>query len=161
MWLVDDITELMPDTMQRMIADSHYNEFLKDQKDMPYRDWSIEKKLVEAGGLGKKVYIHVGRGHGKTFTLLRHIEELEAKGKEVHIVDYRDSAVRTRPLNIEKIKEAVIDWDLMSNRERDWCKPLYYTSFTWETEREKEHKTRQELCVIPWEYLDRNLFRGG
>lgn len=158
-WLVDDIALLMPSTMQRMMADSHYNEFLKEQRDMSNRDWLIEKKLVEAGGIGRKVYLHIGRGHGKTFTLMNHIAELEAKGHEVHIVDYRNSSPKLNRDDIERIKECVIDWDLMSNRDYGWRKSLYDMSFDWEIKWENERKKRQELCVIPWESLERDLFK--
>ena len=91
---------------------NEYDKFLKDIREMSNRDWLIEKKLVEAGGIGRKIYLHIGRGHGKTFTLLNHIKELRAKGKEVHIVDYRDSSPKPNRDAIERIKECIIDLDL-------------------------------------------------
>lgn len=142
-----------------VLVSREYQRFLKDQREMTYRDWIIEKKLVEAGGLGRRVYIHVGRGNGKTATLIRHIEELESKGKEVCIVDYRNSSPRPKREDIDKLKECLLDWDLLANRDYGWRKPLYDTSFIWDTDREKERKKRQEFCVIPWEYLEHNLFK--
>lgn len=155
-WLVDDATELMPDTIQHAETVAQYNKFLKDLREMSYLDWLIEKKLVEAGGLGKRVYISVPRCHGKTFTLMKHVEELEAKGKEVHFVDYRDSAKKQPTLDdIAKVREYMIDWDLLANRDLIWKPTLVDMRMDFEFE-----KVNPEfLQLATYEQLNRELFR--
>ena len=93
------------------------DKFLKSLREMNYREWLIDKKLTEAGGLGKTVYIHVGRGNGKTHRILEQIAELEAMGKEVHVVTLNKPEPKLRMDDIEKIKETILDWDLYCNRE--------------------------------------------
>lgn len=43
---------------------------------IPSNDWKIQKKLLEAGGLGPVVYIWPGRACGKTMIQAEYINEL-------------------------------------------------------------------------------------
>ena len=74
-------------------------------------DWKIHKTLVDAGGLGDSVYLHIPRGVSKTQLISEHIKELKAKGKEVYTVTYpRPKPTQT---NIDRFKSVVIDRDLI------------------------------------------------
>ena len=114
-----------------------YEKFLKDLREMSYLDWLIEKKLVEAGGLGKRVYISLPRCNGKTFTLMKRMEELEAKGHEVYFTTSMKQYPWPKRTEIEKIKECVIDRDLYPLR--DWRATPYqlelYRDFGLKTKR--------------------------
>lgn len=81
----------------------------------PY-DWKIHKKLMDAGGVGERIYIYTGRGNGKTFRQQEVIDELIAAGKEVYAV--RRDHTPEPDLSIDKIKEAIVDYDIYPIRER-------------------------------------------
>jgi hypothetical protein len=148
-WLVDDVTELMPDTIQHAEAVAQYNKFLKDLRETTYLDWLIEKKLVEAGGLGKRVYISLPRCNGKTFTLMKRKEELEAKDIEVCFTNYRDSAKKQPTLDdIAKVREYMIDWDLISNLTSRRSEPTYLEMLR---DFEFRKAKKQQLEVIPYD----------
>lgn len=68
-------------------------------------DWKIHKILDEA----KRVYICHGRGCGKT----RWLEE--ELGRTITEYSPKSDPVKLDKTTIQKIKEAVIDWDLYSN----------------------------------------------
>lgn len=81
--------------------------FLKSLREMSHRDWQIEKKLVEAGGIGKTVYIYPARGQGHSWRMQKDIEEFLAKGKDVYVVTREKTA--TKPISI-------IDLDIACSR---------------------------------------------
>lgn len=75
-------------------------------------DWKIHKKLLDAGGIGDRVYICQGRGCGKVETRRRMIEELEAKGKTVIQLSLKDiQKART-------MSTPVPDFDLLTDEKR-------------------------------------------
>lgn len=63
--------------------------FLKSLDEMRSCDWIIEKKLLEAGGLGKTVYIYPARGGGQNASIERYLELIES-GREVKFVRASD-----------------------------------------------------------------------
>ena len=46
-------------------------------------DWKIEKRLLEAGGLGPVVYVVPARGGGKLLTELERINKFLSEGRKV------------------------------------------------------------------------------
>jgi hypothetical protein len=52
-------------------------------KNMTSIFWKIEKKLLEAGGLGPVVYIIPARGSGKLSAERERVEKFLAKGRKV------------------------------------------------------------------------------
>ena len=63
--------------------------FLKSLNEMRSCDWIIEKKLLDAGGLGKTVYIYPARGGGRNTSIERYLELIES-GREVKLVRASD-----------------------------------------------------------------------
>ena len=63
--------------------------FVKSLNEMNNHDWVIDKKLIEAGGLGKSVYIYPARGGGRN-TSIERIMELIESGMDVKIVRAND-----------------------------------------------------------------------
>ena len=75
-------------------------------------DWKIHKKLLDAGGVGDRVYILQGRGSGKLETERKMIERLEAAGRTV---------IELRPGDIQKARRMsapVPDFDLLTDEKR-------------------------------------------
>lgn len=93
------------------------DKFLKSLREMTYLDWSIDKKLVEAGGIGKTVYILPARGGGSNLshrTIKRYFEE----GRDVQFVTLKKQEPKICRDDIARIRDVVIDWDLCYDRER-------------------------------------------
>jgi hypothetical protein len=89
------------------------DKFLKSLREMSHIDWSIDKRLVEAGGLGKTVYILPARG-GSSFQTLRRVEELTEEGRDVQFVTtlkkYEPKLTRD---DVGRFKKSIVtDWDL-------------------------------------------------
>lgn len=61
------------------------DKFLKNLREMSYLDWLIDKKLVEAGGLGKTIYILPARGGGTSFRTLKKINDFLEEGRDVKV----------------------------------------------------------------------------
>lgn len=61
------------------------DKFLKSLREMSYLDWLIDKKLVEAGGLGKTIYILPARGGGTSFRTLQKINDFLEEGRDVRV----------------------------------------------------------------------------
>lgn len=61
------------------------DKFLKSLREMSYIDWKIDKTLIEAGGLGKTVYILPARGGGTSFRTLQKINDFLEEGREVKV----------------------------------------------------------------------------
>lgn len=64
----------------------HRDKFLKSLKETSYLDWQIDKRLIEAGGLGKTVYILPARGGGTSFRTLKKINDFLEEGRDVTLV---------------------------------------------------------------------------
>ena len=58
--------------------------FLKSLRSVRHGDWLIEKRLLEAGGIGKTVYILPARGGGTTITS-KVLNDLIKEGRDVTI----------------------------------------------------------------------------
>ena len=65
------------------------DKFLKSLTEMSYYDYLIDRRLVEAGGLGKTVYICPARGGGRS-TSIKRIVELMESGRDVKFVRASD-----------------------------------------------------------------------
>lgn len=49
-------------------------------------DWKIAQKLIEGGGLGPRVYVHLPRNHGRQQLLDEYCKYLLAQGRQVVIM---------------------------------------------------------------------------
>lgn len=56
-------------------------------------DWAIERKLLEAGGVGDTVYIHVPRGGGRRESIEQYFKLIES-GRDVKVVNAKDIFVK-------------------------------------------------------------------
>lgn len=84
---------------------------------MQHYDWAIHKKLIDAGGLGDRVYIHLGRVEGKALRVKEMIEELQAQGREVIIA----TAIKKKPepkLTLKDIQEMMVEFKALNRRDR-------------------------------------------
>lgn len=75
--------------------------------------WKIQKRLLDAGGLGDTVYICQGRGSGKVETERQLIEDLKDKGKDVVLLSLNDMRT-TRTYK----PGPVTDFDLLLDEKR-------------------------------------------
>ena len=66
------------------------DKFLKSLQETNYHDWLIDKKLVEAGGVGKNVYLYLARGNGKWRDIDKYLKYLE-EGRDVTVVNAKDA----------------------------------------------------------------------
>lgn len=64
------------------------DKFLKSIREMNYQDWLIEKKLIEAGGLGKTVYVLPARGGGPNVSLST-LKKYYEEGRDIQVVTLR------------------------------------------------------------------------
>ena len=69
------------------------DDFLKSLTTVRYCDYLIDKKLAEAGGLGKKVYIYLAIGTNRNISCKRIVEFLE-EGRDVTIMNARDAFMK-------------------------------------------------------------------
>ena len=74
-------------------------------------DWKIGKKLIEAGGLGSRVYIHLPRNHGRTQLLRMYYEQLLNQGRQVIIMQ-----PNRKPVGLQAVSYAdiIVDHDILS-----------------------------------------------
>lgn len=93
------------------------DKFLKSLREMTYLDWLIDKKLVEAGGIGKTVYILPARGGGSNVSF-RTLEKYFEEGRDVQFVTLKKPKTTLDKTDLVKIKDIVTDWDLCCNREQ-------------------------------------------
>ena len=89
------------------------DKFLKSLREMGHIDWSIDKRLVEAGGLGKTVYILPARG-GSSFRTLRRVGKFLEEGRDVQVVtNVKKYEPRLTCEDIERYRDLIVaDWDL-------------------------------------------------
>lgn len=101
------------------------NKFLKSLQEMTYLDWSIDKKLVEAGGIGKTVYILLARGGGSNLshrTIKRYFEE----GRDVQFVTLKKhNFPKLSSEDVETIRESMREFELYSKLANPWWPPFY------------------------------------
>lgn len=94
------------------------DKFLKSLKPGWYVDWLIQKKALEAGGVGDTIYILPARG-GSKFPYER-IEKYIEEGRDVQVVTSR----KQEP----KVTRKDVDWflELLLDRDRDlYCPDPY------------------------------------
>ena len=100
-----------------------YNRFLKNIKEMSYIDWKIDKRLVEAGGLGKMVYYIPARGSCRTNWRLLH--ELVEGSRDVRAVTSRKYEPKLYPVDRKTIQDAIFQFELYSLMVKPWQDPRY------------------------------------
>ena len=101
--------------------------FLKSLREMSYYDWLIDKRLVEAGGIGKMVYILPARGGG-SYMALKRMHELE--GRDVEIVTLnKKSWPKLSSKDIETIRDSIQEFELYSKMVKPYRDPLYQELF--------------------------------
>ena len=95
---------------------------------MSYADWSIDKRLVEAGGIGKTVYILPARG-GCRFpreALERYIKE----GMDVEFVTLKKhNPPSLSNKDIQTIRDSIQQFELYSKLANPWKEPWFYEMF--------------------------------
>jgi hypothetical protein len=81
--------------------------FIKSLSNKRSCDWLIEKKLLDAGGLGDHVYLYLARGQNRQRSMEEYLRHVEA-GRDVTIVNAKDAFVKpfTR-------RDVIIDKDLL------------------------------------------------
>lgn len=100
--------------------------FLKNIREMTYCEWKIDKLLIEAGGLGKTVYILPARGGGTQFRTLRRINELLEEGRDVEPVTLRKyETPKFSDKDISTIRESIQQFELYSKLVKPWRDPMY------------------------------------
>lgn len=106
------------------------DKFLKSLREVRYCDWLIDKKLVEAGGLGKTVYILPARGGGTSFRTLKKINDFIEEGRDVEVVTLRkhDYPKLSRK-DIETIRESIQQFELYSQMVKPWRDPHLHGLF--------------------------------
>lgn len=106
------------------------DKFLKSLWEMSYLDWLIDKRLIEAGGLGKTIYILPARGGGTTFRTLARINDFLEEGRDVQAVTinkYEWSTLSDK--DIETIRESVQEFQLYSQLVKTYQDPVSYLLF--------------------------------
>jgi hypothetical protein len=107
------------------------DKFLKSLKPGWYGEWTIHKKLIEAGGLGDTVYILPARGCGTSFRTLKKINDLLEEGRDVQPVTLNkyEWPVLSKE-DIERMRESVQQFhsysELVNPYRRD---PFYHELF--------------------------------
>ena len=85
------------------------DKFIKSLSKKRSCDWLIEKKLLDAGGLGDRVYIHLGRRQGKQRFIEEYLKHVEA-GRDVKVMNARDIFVK--PVSWRYV---ILDKDLLES----------------------------------------------
>lgn len=96
------------------------DKFLKSLREMRYCDWLIDKKLTEAGGFGKTVYILPARGGNSRHLALAKYHE--SMSREVRFIrPNRDSTVTRRDVSLDLKRHASMDIDSQLARAMGEC----------------------------------------
>lgn len=112
--------------MQYVKLRKERDKFLKSLKPGWYGEWTIHKKLIEAGGLGDTVYILPARGSGTSFRTLNRINELFEEGRDVKCVTMRKQDLPKLTLkDIEDGWERIRQYQLYPQLINPWREPLY------------------------------------
>lgn len=102
------------------------DKFLKSLTKVRYCDYIVDRKLVEAGGVGKAVYIYPARGSGRNTSINRVVELIES-GRDVKFV--RASDICTKPNR----SYGPYDSDLWDHLDYAVTQKLIYQSITKDT----------------------------
>lgn len=90
-----------------------------------YLDWKIHKKLKEEQERQRfaRMMLLMGRGNGKTSSLLKEIEDYIA-------VTNKPEPFKLTKKDVERVRETILDYDICSNR--TWSMYDYTTKWCWE-----------------------------
>ena len=105
------------------------DKFLKSIREMTYQDWLIEKKLIEAGGLGRTVYVLPARGGGTSLRTLKKINDYIEEGRNVKVVTlkkYDWPSLSSK--DIEALQASIREFELYSQLVR-LQRDSYYEMF--------------------------------
>lgn len=101
------------------------DKFLKSLREVRYCDWLIDKKLVEAGGLGKTVYILPARGGGSSLSY-RTLKKYYEDGRDVEVVTLRKyDYPKLSDKDVEMVRKATQDFEVYQKLANPWRPPLY------------------------------------
>lgn len=104
------------------------DKFLKNMQEISHLDWRIDRRLVEAGGLGKTVYYLPARGSCRTDWKLLH--ELAEGGRDVQVVTVRKyDYPKLTAKDVDKIRESILEFKLYSELINPWREPFYQEMF--------------------------------
>jgi ribosomal protein L34E len=123
------------------------DKFLKSLHEMRNCDWVIEKKLLDAGGLGKTVYIYPARGGGRNTSIERYLELIES-GRDVKIM--RASDICKKPNR----SYGPYDSDLWDHLDSVVTQKLYEELCHQELQKDIERLFRNELETPKIKTLD-------
>ena len=73
-------------------------------------DWKISKKLIDAGGLGPRVYITIPRYNGRTYATQKYCEYLLSQGRQVIFTQPNPRGVQ---LQGRTLRDVIIDKDIL------------------------------------------------
>lgn len=85
------------------------DKFIKSLSNKRSCDWLIEKKLLDAGGLGDHVYLYLARGQSRQRSMEEYLRHVEA-GRDVTIVNAKEAFVK--PFTM---RDVVIDKDILES----------------------------------------------
>lgn len=125
-----------------------YDKFLKNQREMHYIDWLIDKKLVEAGGLGKTIYILPARGGSRVNWGLLH--ELAGEGRDVQVVTTRRYEPKLYPADRKTIEDAIFQLKLYSLLAKPWQDPYYEALWNQLFPKDSQNTRREVHTANPY-----------
>lgn len=125
-----------------------YNRFLQNIKEMSYIDWKIDKRLVEAGGLGKTVYYIPARGSCRIDWRLLH--ELAEGGRDVKVVTSRKYEPKLYPADRKTIEDAIFQFELYSLMVKPWQDPYYEELWNQLFPKDNQDARREFHTVNPY-----------
>ena len=116
--------------MQYVKLRKERDKFLKSLKPGWYGEWTIHKKLIDAGGISDTVYILPARGGGTSFRTMKRINDLFEEGRDVRVVSLRkqDFHKLTRR-DVDVVRESIRQYELYSELIKPWREPLYQELF--------------------------------
>lgn len=103
------------------------DKLLKNMQEMSHLDWSIDKRLVEAGGRGKTIYYLPARGGSRTNW--REIEKYLKEGRDVQIVTSRKPGPTLTAADYKVIENSIRQFKLYSELVKPWQDPMYADMF--------------------------------
>lgn len=121
------------------------DKLLKNMQEMSHLDWSIDKRLVEAGGRGNTIYILPARGGSRTNWW--EIERLLKEGRDVRVVTTRKYEPKLYPMDRKTIQDAIFQLQLYSLLDKPWRDPRYEALWR-QLFPEDTQNTRRELHAV-------------